>query len=107
MDKQIEKAVEDQARLLRAASQIAGISSIESWEDIGTIRRKRWKIAAKEIISAGNILVPTEFVSVVGEIIQELLERNIQRENVLELDETMLSKVDQYSESIMKLTGEK
>lgn len=107
MDKQIEKVVEDQAKLLRAASQVAGISAKESWEDIGPSRQYRWMKLAKGMISTGNLVVPISFVISSGNLVRDILEEVVQRGNPIQFSDEMGSKIDELNEAMLKLIGQK
>jgi hypothetical protein len=52
--------VEATARTLRIASQGAGISNNQIWEEIGEYRRARWLLLAEELVRRNWQIVPRE-----------------------------------------------
>lgn len=52
--------IEQTAILLRVGSRRAGISSTESWNEIGEHRRARWRALAQGLYDEGLLLVEKE-----------------------------------------------
>jgi hypothetical protein len=53
-----EDDIESQAKLLRQASQEAGISNHEPWEAISDRRRESWRRVAKGLLTRGYSVQP-------------------------------------------------
>lgn len=51
------------AMILREASQMAGISGPESWDDISERRREQWNRIAKALFDNGAVLLDSESVA--------------------------------------------